>query len=273
LWAKRQEDFDAVLAPIGDPAIARAAIKPGERIIDVGCGCGTTTLALARQTGPAGHVLGIDISKPMLARAAGRVEPGQPVEFVEADASTYAFPDAAYDVLFSRVGIMFFPDPTLAFSNMRKALRSGGRISLACFRTPQESPYLMVPLAAAHKHIAPAPRPGPEEPGMFSFASEERVRRILGAAGFQSVGLEALDVDIDIAGGRGLDTAVETALELGPIVRMLLEHPAEVRKAVASSLRDALAPYERDGGVRLRGGIWIVKRCPCGAACTASARR
>jgi ubiquinone/menaquinone biosynthesis C-methylase UbiE len=146
-WAERQEDFDAVLAPIGHAAIARAAIRPGERIIDVGCGCGTTTIALARRTGPQGHVLGIDISKPMLSRAVERAEPGQSIEFVEADATTYTFPAGSYDVLFSRVGIMFFPDPILAFTNMRRALRSGGRISLACFRTPQESPYLMVPLS------------------------------------------------------------------------------------------------------------------------------
>jgi hypothetical protein len=131
-------------------------------------------------------------------------------------------------------------------------------VSLACFRAPQESPYLMVPLAEAHKHIAPAPRPGPEDPGMFSFASEERVRRILGTAGFASISLEALDLDVDVARGLGLDAAVESTLELGPLGRMLLEHPPEMRAQVAASVRDALAPYERDGHVRLRAGVWIV---------------
>jgi SAM-dependent methyltransferase len=257
-WVKRQEGFDAVLAPVGDAAMARAALRPGERAIDVGCGCGTTTFELARRTGPRGHVLGIDISQPMLARARERSEPGQAIEFVEADATTFPFAAASYDVLFSRVGIMFFPDPIAAFTNMRKALRPGGRIALVCFRTPQESPFLMLPLAAAHRHLAPRPPPGPEDPGMFSFASGERVKRILASAGFQSIVLEALDLDLDIAGGRGLEAAVQASIELGPTSGLLLDQPPEMRAVVAASVREALAPYCRDSSVRLRGGFWIV---------------
>ncbi len=257
-WVNRQDSFDAVLAPVGDAAIARAGVKSGDRVIDVGCGCGTTTIELARKTGPRGHVLGIDISKPMLSRAAARIPPGRSIEFVEADATTYAFRAASYDVLFSRVGAMFFPDPVPAFTNMRRALRPGGRISLACIRTAQENPYLTVPLAAAQKHVPPRPRPGPEDPGLFSFANEERVRRILGAAGFVSIALEAFDAELDIAGGRGLDAAVETSIELGPTGSLLVGQPQDTRAAAAASVRETLTPYLRGTGVWLRGSFWIV---------------
>ncbi len=257
-WVNRQDAFDAVLAPVGDAAIARALVKSGDRVIDVGCGCGTTTIELARRTGPGGHVLGIDISKPMLSRAAERIPPGQSIEFVEADATTYAFQAASYDVLFSRVGIMFFPDPVRAFTNMRRALRPGGRISLACIRTPQENPYLTVPLAAAQKHVPPRPKPGPEDPGLFSFANEERVRRILGAAGFVSIALEAFDAELDVAGGGDLDTAVEISMEFGPTGSLLVGQSQDTLAAAAASIREALTPYRRGTGVWLGGGLWIV---------------
>lgn len=258
IWVRRQEDFDAVLAPVGDAAIVRAAIQSGERVIDVGCGCGTTSLALAEKAGPRGHVLGIDISRPMLARAHERAGQGRSIELVEADAGTFRFPAASYDVLFSRVGVMFFPDPVSAFANMRKALRPRARVALACCRALQENPYLAVPLAAAHRHIAKRPQPAPEEPGMFSFASEERVRRVLTSAGFRSIGLEALDIDLDVATGRGLDAAVETSLELGPTSVLLLGQAPETRALVAASVRDALARHSADESVWLRGAFWIV---------------
>ena len=129
-WTDRQEIQDAILAPVSEALIARAGIAPGERIIDIGCGCGATTLgARLAQIGASGHALGLDISARMLARAQERTPPGAPVRWIAADATIYPFERGGADLLFSRFGVMFFADPVLAFANMRTALRSGGRLA------------------------------------------------------------------------------------------------------------------------------------------------
>src|SRR5262249_31048336 len=151
--------------------------------------------------------------------------------------TSYPFPHGGFDLLFSRFGVMFFADPARSFANLRRALRPGGRLVFACFRTPPENPWAMAPLQAAYEHVPPLPTLGPEDPGPFSFAGEERVRRVLGAAGFHAVRLEPLDVEVDIAGGRGLDGAVAAAFAIGPTSRAIEGQPDDIRSAVAASLR------------------------------------
>lgn len=257
-WVSRQEELDLLLKPITAAAIERAAVRPGERIVDVGCGCGGTTIELGRLVGPAGRVLGVDVSAPMVARAVERLPPGLPVDFVLADATTYPFARGSFDLLFSRLGVMFFAEPTRSFTNLRTALRPGGGLVFACFRAPQENPWMMTPLQAAYEHVPPLPKVGPEDPGPFSLASDERVRRILGEAGFQSISLDALDLELDIAGGRGLDAAVAFALEIGATSRALEGQPPGIRSAVAESVRRVLASYERGLAVPLAGAAWLV---------------
>ena len=213
--------------------IDRAKLKPGERVIDVGCGSGATAIAFAREVAPSGHVLGVDISGPMLERARQSAPKDLPVDFVLADATVYPFEPASFDVLASRFGVMFFADPALSFANMRKALRPSGRLAFACWREPRENPFFMAPLAAAYKHVPKLPQQGPEDPGPFAFASEARVRRILDAAGFTGVEMEACPLLLDSAIGRGLDGAVQGALEIGPVSRALEGQPEELRKAAA----------------------------------------
>ena len=183
-WADRQAAQDVLLKPVADLVIDRAKLKPGERVIDVGCGSGATTIAFAREVAPSGHVLGVDISGPMLERARQSAPKDLPIDFVLADATVYPFEPASFDVLASRFGVMFFADPALSFANMRKALRPSGRLAFACWREPRENPFFMAPLQAAYKHVPKLPQQGPEDPGPFAFASEARVRRILDAAGF-----------------------------------------------------------------------------------------
>jgi SAM-dependent methyltransferase len=194
----------------------------------------------------------------MLARAAERLPPGAPVKFVRADATTYRFESAAFDLLFSRFGVMFFAEPTRAFANLRKALKPSGRLAFACWRKFDENPWLKVPLRAALEHVPPLPRPGPEDPGPFSFAGEQRVHRILADAGFHSVILESRDFDLDIARGGGIEEALEAAMALGPTSRALQDQGPETRAAVATSIRRALQPYQRGKQVALAGAIWLV---------------
>ena len=128
-WVHRQEGQDTILAPILRAAIERAAVREGERVVDVGCGTGATSIELGERVGLSGHVLGVDVSEPMLARAAERLPTDVPVEFMRADATTYRFKPAAFDLMFSRFGVMFFAEPARAFTNLRTALRPGGRLA------------------------------------------------------------------------------------------------------------------------------------------------
>jgi SAM-dependent methyltransferase len=257
-WTERQAAQDTVFRPISEVALARAAAKPGERVIDFGCGTGETTLDLAEQVGASGHVLGIDVSEMMLARAAERTPPGTPVDWLLADATTYDFAPDTYDLLFSRFGVMFFRDPARAFTNMRRALRPGGRLAFCCWRHPRENPWLMAPFTAALKHVPPLPKLGPEDPGPFSFASEDRVRRILGAAGFATVALEPIDLMLDIGAGRGLEEALSAALEVGPTSRALDGQPPEAHAKVRESIREVLTQHLHGSQVLLGAAIWIV---------------
>ena len=257
-WADRQATQDIVLAPVADVLIDRARIEAGERVVDVGCGAGATTMVFAQKVGPAGHVLGIDISGPMLARARQLVPPGLRIDFALADATVHPFEPASFDLLASRFGVMFFAEPALSFANLHRALRPSGRLAFACWRDPRENPFFMAPLQAVYKHAPRLPQLGPEDPGPFSFASEARVQRILSEAGFSGIAMEPCDLVLDIAIGRGLDAAVEGALEIGPAARALAEQPPEVVAAATHSIREALAAYARGQTVPLPASIWIV---------------
>jgi len=257
-WADRQEVQDILLAPIAELLIDRAQIKPAERAIDIGCGSGAVSIAVGQKVGENGHVLGIDVSGPMLARARQMAPRRLPIDFVLADATIYAFEPASADLLISRFGVMFFAEPARSFGNLRTALKASGRLAFACWREPRENPFFMTPLQAVYKHVAKLPSPGPEDPGPFSFASEQRVRRILSEAGFSDVRMEACNLALDPAVGSGLEAAVKSALEIGPAARALAEQPPEVVAASARSIREALAPHVKGQSVPLDASIWIV---------------
>jgi len=172
-WVEYQESLDRFWHVPGDAAIKRAGVRVGEGVIDVGCGCGASTLELARLVGPTGSVLGLDVSKAMLARARERAR-GQRlvnVEFAHADASTYAFAGDR-DVVFSRFGVMFFREPIAAFTNLRRALGPGGRLTFVCFGDRELNTWWTVPVAAASTVVAPPPPTPPREPGPFALAEE-----------------------------------------------------------------------------------------------------
>jgi len=260
-WTRRQEATDRVLAPIAERVLARAAARPGEHVIDVGCGCGATTLMLADAIQPGGSLLAADVSEPMLARARERLGGRPGVTFACADAATHSFAPAAADLLVSRFGVMFFGDPTAAFANLRRGLRPSGRVVFACWRKPAENPWQMVPLQAAYQHVPRLPKPGPEDPGPFSFAEPERVTRILTGAGFADVALEPADLELDLAAGEpggGVEAALAHALEIGPASRALDGADPATYAAAAASIRTALTEHAAGDRVLLGAAIWIV---------------
>ncbi len=255
-WLDRQALQDQVLAPILELLLERARVGEGERVIDIGCGCGATSLALAQKVGARGRVVGLDISAPMLERARQRAQ-ALPLAFILADATAYPFERASVDLLFSRFGVMFFADPVLSFSNMRTALVAGGRIAFACWRQPRDNPWMMLPLQQAYRHVPRLPEVAPDAPGPFAFASAERVERILQASGFSAIALDAVHLSLDLAVGGGLDVAVEGALAIGPVSRALEGQPPEQRAAVAADIRAAFAPLQRGNALPLAASVWI----------------
>ncbi len=256
-WTDHQQHQDQVLSPVSDRLIAAARPKTGERVIDVGCGCGATTIDFAARVSPGGEVLGLDISEPMLGRARERAE-GLPIRFERADATVHAFKPEAADLVASRFGVMFFADPARSFANLRSGLKVGGRLAFACWREAKRNPFFILPLREAGKHAPPLPETDPEAPGPFAFASEARVRRILSEAGFADVALEPHDLELDIAVGRGLDAAVRAAMTIGPTSRMLEGQSEAVRSAVEADIRKALSAHARGDSVPLGAAIWIV---------------
>lgn len=153
---------------------------------------------------------------------------------------------------------MFFADPAQSFANLRSGMRPGGRIVFACWREARANPWAVVPLRAARAHAPPLPELGPEDPGPFAFADDARVRRLLGAAGFDEIGLTAEDFELDVATGKGLEAAVEGAMTLGPTGRLLRGQPEEARRAAARDIRAALAEHAVGDRVPLGGAVWFV---------------
>ncbi|HKA14905.1 MAG TPA: class I SAM-dependent methyltransferase [Myxococcota bacterium] len=257
-WVAQQDRIDATIEPFGELAMDRAELATGDRVLDVGCGCGTTTLALAARVGARGRVLGVDISAVMLARARERTrEAGLlQVEFANADAQTHAFGAGAWDCAYSRFGVMFFAEPARAFANLRGALRRGGRVSFACWRPFPENPWMTVPFAALATFLTPPPPPPPGAPGPFSLGDPDRVRGILGDAGFERIEIAPHGGDLVL--GRSLDDAVTFTLSAGPASRLLDTATPGDRARAQRVVRDALAPHVRGGAVALAGAIWLV---------------
>jgi SAM-dependent methyltransferase len=263
-WVQRQQQLDAQIHPLGLVAMQRAGIRPGEQVLDVGCGCGQTALELAQRVGAGGSVLGIDISQPMLTRARERQhELGiKNLELLHADAQTYPFERERFDLIFSRFGVMFFDDPAAAFANLRTALRSDGRLCFLCWQTLEKNEWARVPFLAATRHIQPPAPPAPDAPGPFAFANPDRVRRLLEAGGFKDVSCESYEAELNMGGARTVEEAVEFSLEIGPIARLLGDADLDVRTRVAQAVREVLTPYVSQHGVSLRGAAWIVLARP-----------
>lgn len=262
-WIRRAADVDINVAPAQKAAIEAADIRAGARVLDIGCGCGGSTLAIAARAGATGRVVGVDISHAMIAEARRVSRNIGQVEFRVADASRDDFGEARFDRMFSRFGVMFFGDPAAALTHLRGALAPDGKLVFVCWRPVVENPWMFLPFNAVCKHAPRPPRPGPEDPGPFSFAQPERVTRILGDAGFAAPEFAKFDFDMDLALGRGLEAAVESAATIGPASAALTDQPPEVRAAAVAQLRSELAPHLQSGGrVPLAAAVWIVTARP-----------
>lgn len=256
-WVRHQEVLDRMLEPFGRAALEAAGARPGERALDVGCGCATTSLALAAAVGDAGAVVGVDPSAPMLEVARGRARERRltNASFVVADAASHVF-DADFDLLFSRFGVMFFAEPTRAFVNLRGALRKGGRTAFVCWGPLADNPWFQVPMAAAGT-VVPLPQPtSPEEPGPFALSGRTRLGGILESAGFGGIQIQSVSPAVVL--GTDLDQAATNAIETGPVSRLLLDVDEATRMRVRAAIREKLAPHASADGVALPSAAWLV---------------
>ncbi|MFE6959885.1 class I SAM-dependent methyltransferase [Streptomyces sp. NPDC057696] len=276
-WARNQDRWDAVNAGFDQPLLDAAAVRPGERVLDVGCGAGATTRLAARHAGPDGRALGIDLSGPMLARAektsreeaareeaareeAARQEGAVDAGFERGDAQIHPFPAGAFDVAISRFGVMFFADPVAAFANIRRALRPGGRLAFICAAEPERNDWLRA--VAGLRGIlpvgdfgAPGERDTSRSPGMFSLADPDATRGVLSGAGF--AGVEVRRVEEYGLWGRDAGDAAAFLLGSGPGRHLTEQVGGEVRELARRTLTNTLHAYERagDGGADGEGEV------------------
>jgi SAM-dependent methyltransferase len=254
--------MDMALAPVAEAAIALAKVQSGERVLDIGCGSGATSIALARLVGPTGHVTGLDVSRPMLDLARRRSAGMGNLDWLLADAAAHDFAPRSTDLLFSRFGVMFFGEPVAAFANLRRTLRPGGRLVFACWRPLNENPWMALPLQVVQTLVPPLPRPGANDPGPFAFGDPERVTHILTTAGFTSPRYRRFDFPMVL--GASLDEAAEQATSMGAASRALQGQPEAIIEAARTKVRAALVPHLDSGRVALPGAIWLLESATAG---------
>jgi SAM-dependent methyltransferase len=256
-WVSAQGQIDELLRSITEAALERAAVTAGTDVVEIGCGCGSTTVELAARAGATGSVLGVDLSAPMLAQARARLAAAKArVALALADAARYAFAPASADLVFSRFGVMFFGDPAAAFANLRTVLRPSGRLVFVCWQAVDQNPWVTVPLAAALEHLPRPEPPAPGAPGPFSLADPDRLRHVLTRAGFRDLALEDLRRPLRVAGSA--DDVMGFYEEIGPLARVLRDAAAGARPRAVAAIRSALGRHHDGGGVTLGSASWLV---------------
>lgn len=253
-WAEFQHQLDQTMEPLGLAAIDRAQPVAGEHVVDLGCGTGATSLELAARVAPGGSVLGLDISRPMLEVARTRSAGHPNLQFLEADASSWQ-PERPVDLLYSRFGVMFFPDPPQAFAHLHRVL-PGARLAFACWREQRLNAWMHAPILAS-EGLLQLPPVVPRAPGPYAFAERDYVRDLLQDAGWRSVEVESHESQLTLAGGE-LEEAVRFATKIGPAAAPLAGADTAIRGQVRDRLREILGSYLVDGLVKLPAAIWIV---------------
>ncbi|NTX51672.1 class I SAM-dependent methyltransferase [Myxococcus sp. CA039A] len=263
-WVDMQELIDSMYKPLEDMLVAAVSPDSGGRVLDIGCGTGGTTLAVARRLGAQGRCLGIDISDPMLATARARAErEGTPARFVHANAQRHVFEPASFDQLISRFGVMFFDDPVRAFTNLRSAARDGAELRFIAWRSAAENPFMTTSERTAAPLLPNLPARRPGGPGQFAFADPHRVQSILEESGWAGVELRPIDVECVFPEKE----LVRYLSRLGPVGMFLQETDERTRTKVVDAVRVAFEPFVHGTEVRFTAACWwICARAPSASA-------
>jgi SAM-dependent methyltransferase len=259
-WLELEDKLEEVGGLPGQLAMDRLKLLPGQRVVDLGCGSGRTTLELASRVGPGGEVVGVDIAAEMLGRGrerATRLGTGN-IEFLHADVQAHDLGESRFDAAYSRFGVMFFADPVAAFANVRRALRPGGVLSFVCWQSVFDNEWMLIPgVAVATVTGSLPPLPGPAEPGPFSLADPGRVRAVLDAAGFDSVAIAPHADQVVISEERIPEVAL-TSIRVGGVREALRDADAQTRQRALAAIEEALRARLQDGQVRASRGVLLV---------------
>ena len=254
VWVRHQMRLDQLMRPLTQALLNAVGDTSNLAVLDLGCGCGDTSLALVER---GARVVGVDLSSPMLARASERSGDVYNPKFIQADGAAYKVAEPV-DLIFSRFGSMFFQSPVEAFTHLREQLKPGGRLLLGCWQSPADNPWMSV----GGRAIAPfLPSLGaandPRAPGPFAFSDPIYVTDILTTAGFHSIEFESVRETLLVA--EDVDSAVDFQCELGPAARAFKQLPRDVVQSALDAMKSALGPFATNHGVEMSGSIWAIK--------------
>jgi ubiquinone/menaquinone biosynthesis C-methylase UbiE len=254
-WVEAQESLDRLFEPFEDLLVEAVAARRARRVLDIGCGTGSTTLGIARSLGGSGTAVGIDVSEPMIALARSRAErESAPPRFICADAQTHAFEPASFDMIVSRFGTMFFDDSVRAFGNLHNAAAPGAALHTIVWRRPADNAFMTAAERAAAPFFPQMPARRPDEPGQFAFADRERVCAILEKSGWADIDIRPLDVECSLP-ERELNDYIS---RLGPLGRMLQQLDERARARVVEAVRAAFDPFVHGTEVRFTAACWTI---------------
>lgn len=254
-WVDEQELIDQVLKPFEELLVETVPAVSGGLVLDVGCGTGGTTLAIAQRLGARGSSVGIDISEPMIAAARARVQrEGTSASFVCANAQTHAFEPASFDMIVSRFGVMFFEDPVQAFANLRRAARDNAALRFIAWRDATENPFMTTAERAAAPLLPEMPARRPSGPGQFAFGDRRRVESILNESGWGEIDIRPVDVECRIPE----KALIRYFTRFGPVGLILQEVDEPTRARVIGTVRLAFDPYVRGDDIVFSGACWMV---------------
>ena len=261
-WVEKQSEMDIMLNPLGKKALAKLDLKSNSEVLDIGCGCGATTLEIAKKVSE-GTVTGLDISVPMLGKAESEasIQGIANVDFKVIDVQVDQLASEKYDYVYSRFGVMFFDDPYEAFKNIFSSIKEGGELSFVCWQDPSLNPWQSLSVQVIRGYLD-MPSPPPRSPGPFAFHEKDYVKEILEKSGFSDISFDDNQEDITMFSGKSLQEASEDYLAINPVVtEMLKDSPDDLKAEIVESLKEAFSEFHKGDGLVFPSATWVVSAC------------
>ncbi len=264
-WASLANNQDTLLGKLGEATMDAAGVSIGQSVLDIGCGSGGSTFEISRRIGSDGTVWGVDISKPMLDIAIGRLTSHDigNVKLSEADVTTFNFTNHLFDIAFSRFGVMFFEDPVASFSSIANSLKSNGRLAFCCWRSLSKNEWFELPLNVGLKYCDQDNQVDPMDaaghsytPGPMAFKDRDIIDKILSDSGFSAISIK--DLKSTLVVGLTPTIAANNLISIGPLSRLLLNYDDQTKALVQTELEQQLMQHVTSEGVTLKSNIWII---------------
>ena len=263
-WVRHNTLLEQLLAEPGRRCMDSLSLPAGAQLLDVGCGCGNQTLEWASRLDSDATITGVDISEPMLAlaedlKAANQRELKAKVEFVVGDASDSLFPNETFDVVYSRFGVMFFADPTAAFTTLRETLKPKGQLGFVCWQSPALNPFFTAPMQAALSVLSPPPPAKPGAPGPFGLADRDVIQSVLTGAGFTDLNIDPLALQLSVGASQSYDEIFEELVQIGPAAALIAESDPALKDRARQAVYERLSDFYSQGhGISFEANFWLV---------------